>query len=510
MHRYFRWVIGAFAIVSMVACHKEEEEEVKANASDVTIFATVDNEVIKDTDGSAAFKFELEDKDSLKLCLGKSVKVVYEYSAGNGQSASFTTSSTTKYTVPSSYEDFYKAIYPNSLTASVSNDSLTVSTVTKQTASESITKSMMLLLGNSDSENIKLYNVLSYLKFSVDRDDIVSVSFYANSSDVKLTGSARFSFDGSGVPYVAVSTDAESNVTAIAPDGAFVPGKSYYVGVLPASLGASGYTMIIQTKQGSYQKSVASSLSFTRNNVTAVSVSTSGATYYKSSAAVSVSAGKSMFFATGNLYYDSSAKSYKIAARQYDIAADASDLFSWSSKAGENDVFNDWGANTILSADGKTTYQSGTWTTPSAEDFRYMVNSRKCSKVGKTENARYIKATVSEVPGLIIFPDVFTWPSGLQTPSHINEYNSAFAVNVYTAEQFALLEDEGVVFLPAAGFKKDGVTSGVKIYGFYWTSDLGKLETSATSLTFSINTLALNSLDRANGYCVRLVRGWSE
>lgn len=516
MHRYFRWAAGALAIVSMVACHKDEEEE-KVKLSEVTIYASVDNEVIKDADGSTAYAFQLADDDSLKVCFGKSSRAVFTYSAGTGQSASFTSESASTYVVPSSYDDFYKAIYPNSVSPTVTSDSLTTSITSKQTASESITRNMLLLMGNSDNENIRLYNTLSYLSFSVNRDDIVSVAFYANSSDAKLTGSASFSFDGSGVPYVASCDKAENSITAVAPEDFFEPGKNYYVRVLPASLGTSGYTMMIQTKTGSYQKSVSSALTFTRNNTTAVSVSTDGAAYYKSSGAVSVSSSKIMFFATGNLCFDSSANSWKIAAHQYDIASDASDLFAWTANSSgsgsdeaDSETFNDWGANTVLSSDGTVSYPAGTWTTPRAEDFRYIVNSRKCSTVGKTENARYVKATVCGIPGLLIFPDEFTWPSDLSLPAKINVYNADFASNIYTEDQFTLLDAEGVAFLPCAGFKKDGAKAGVNIYGFYWTSDFGNLSTSATSLVFSINTLALNSLDRVNQYSVRLIRGWAE
>lgn len=508
MHRYFKWAIGAVAIVSMVACHKEDEE-VKEKFADLTIYAAVSGEAVTDYDGSTACTFQLASEDSLKVILGKFSNALYCYSAGDGQNASLTTTSTGSYTVPDSYSNFYKAVYPYGATSSASADSLVTTVVTKQVASESLTKDMMRMIGISDSQNIKLYNALSYLRFTVDMEDVMSVSFYANSSDEKLTGSAAFKFDN-GIPAVTYAGKAENSVTATAPTGFFVPGKAYYVSVLPASVKASGYTVIIQTKNGCYQKSVSASLVFARNKVTDIPVSTSDAHYFKSGAAVSVSTAKTMFFATGNLFFDSKSNSWRIASRQYDVASDGSDLFAWPSTGGENDSFKDWGANTILSADGKTSYGPGTWTTPSAEDFRYVVNSRKASKVGKTEDARYIKATVCGVPGLMIFPDIFEWPSELDVPSKINTYDADFAINSYSEAQFALLEEEGVTFLPAAGYKNAGVSAGVNSQGFYWTSTSGSISTSATSLSFSINTLALNSLARTQYYSVRLIRGWFE
>ena len=84
-----------------------------------------------------------------------------------------------------------------------------------------------------------------------------------------------------------------------------------------------------------------------------------------------------------------------------------------------------------------------------------MFNTRTASTVNGTPNARYAKAQVADIHGVILFPDNYTHPSGVTLPSGINATGDAgWNGNNYTADQFELMEDNGAVFLPAAGYRE--------------------------------------------------------
>jgi len=109
------------------------------------------------------------------------------------------------------------------------------------------------------------------------------------------------------------------------------------------------------------------------------------------------------------------------------------------------------------------------WRTLTFDEWNYLVNTRTASTVSGTEDARCAKATIGGVAGLIIFPDSFTKPAGVEI-ENINTTNAAFDGNTYTTEQWTLLERSGVIFLPAAGLRDDGTVSAVGTCGRYWSS----------------------------------------
>ena len=150
---------------------------------------------------------------------------------------------------------------------------------------------------------------------------------------------------------------------------------------------------------------------------------------------------------------------------------------------------------------------------------------RSASKIGNKDDARFMWCSISvnndeKVPGLMIFPDYFIWPTGDGAPdqpevSKIN--NGGFGpVNEfpdYTNTQFQLLENQGVVFLPLYGFRTYYATHSVNLtFNLnYWssTADEGK---KAFSLLYSYSMGGLRpavSVDRNNGYAIRLVKNYS-
>ena len=169
----------------------------------------------------------------------------------------------------------------------------------------------------------------------------------------------------------------------------------------------------------------------------------------------------------------------------------------------------DWGKNIIcLSSASESSYPSDTWRTPGYEygttehEYDYLLYKRG------TSSGRYAKATVSGKPGVIVFPDNYSHPSGVKEPQDINKPDADFSSNEnneYDVAAWEAMEAAGCVFLPAAGNR-----SRYKIYdseskGFYWLTP-SVYDASSIALIFSNTSSKISSTDRSRGCSVRLVR----
>ena len=221
--------------------------------------------------------------------------------------------------------------------------------------------------------------------------------------------------------------------------------------------------------------------------------------------------GDQVYFSQGNLQYIGSAATpyWKFAENQWDYLGTTTgqnssaynvdrDLFGWgtsgynhgavayqpwSTSQGYSDYFAygeytynlydqtgqaDWGYNAI--SNGGNTENSGwrTLTGGSNGEWAYIFNTRTASTVNGVANARFAKAKVANVHGVILFPDSYTHPTTVAQPVGINETGSTgWDGNNYSADDFALMQANGAVFLPAAGLRNGTSVSGVGSYGFY-------------------------------------------
>lgn len=122
----------------------------------------------------------------------------------------------------------------------------------------------------------------------------------------------------------------------------------------------------------------------------------------------------------------------------------------------ENEALkNDWGHNQISNG-GNT---ADTWRTLTSAEWAYVFQGRTDA------SQKYGHGSVNGVNGMIILPDVWDLPSGLSFTAG----NSAWA-NSYTTAQWEKMEENGAVFLPAAGYRDDTSVKDVGSLGFYWSS----------------------------------------
>ena len=266
-------------------------------------------------------------------------------------------------------------------------------------------------------------------------------------------------------------------------------------------------------------------------------------------------------FAHGNLQYTAKNSTWSFATHQYDIiGADNSkigkntyggaiDLFGWGTKTnpteyncascatsfpmagndpenngtwdaagrrnapmdGEYAEFKDWGEN--------LSNESVTWRTLTAAEWNYLffgrANASNLFGLGKVDG----------VNGLILLPD--NWennPPSLEFTSALDAgliaYEEGYysftgngyslTTNNYTAVQWQSMENNGAVFLPAAGSRAGQECSNIGEYGYYWSSTPEE-EGTAYSLGFTESLVApMVGEPRASGQAVRLVSPYVE
>jgi hypothetical protein len=164
----------------------------------------------------------------------------------------------------------------------------------------------------------------------------------------------------------------------------------------------------------------------------------------------------------------------------------------------------DWGVYNAISNGGN---QAGQWRTLTHEEWSYIFNTRSASTVNGVANARYAKAKVANVQGVILFPDSYTHPSGVGQPVGINETgNTGWNGNDYSEMDFASMQDNGAVFLPAAGARVGTSVYDVGSYGIYWSASY-YFSDCAWGVDFNGAGLDTNDyyLNRYLGFPVRLV-----
>ena len=219
-------------------------------------------------------------------------------------------------------------------------------------------------------------------------------------------------------------------------------------------------------------------------------------------------------FSKGNLQL-TAADTWAFATNQWECFGTSQsdnhrDLFGWGTGNNPNETsssydyssFTDWGNNPNLQS------QLGTsWRTLTQAEWDYLFKTRTATTVNGTTNARYAKAKVNNVQGVILFPDTYTHPDGVTLPVGINVTdNTGWNGNVYDATAWGKMESAGCVFLPAAGYRDGDSVNGVGDDGVYWSSTADEEDTAFVADFDSDDLSTYNAGYCSDGYSVRLVR----
>ena len=285
---------------------------------------------------------------------------------------------------------------------------------------------------------------------------------------------------------------------------------------------------------------------------------------------ISIAPGKQVVMARGNVQatydFDSDEWSWAFAASQTAylgktgganehiddvMSLDASgtiDLFGWNGASSANNCYGinnfasasqygifageslktDWGAI----PDVVKKYGAG-WRTLTSYEWAYLFLTRSGATVNGVADARYTRATIMDNPatdiststtpagihGMLIFPDDFVVPEGLSANftwgAHINsnaktDTDELGRWNVFakmTADDWALLEAAGCVYLPAAGSRNGATVTNAGLNGAYWSSTPYSTAADARYVRFypgAVYTQGNNN--RSRGFSVRLAR----
>lgn len=256
----------------------------------------------------------------------------------------------------------------------------------------------------------------------------------------------------------------------------------------------------------------------------------------------SVSATKQVYFSKGNLWYDKTPNSgqpyWGFEANQYDFRTypgkgscingtyktsegtptKTYGLFGWGNAPTNGDIKTSTGDESSYSWTewGTKIDNEGTWCTLTNSEWVYLMENRTGPKIGNTKNCRCAQVIVNDVPGILVFPDQFTWPE-VHVSTIPKIFNTCSALwdesNVvkYSSDDFSYLEDEGVVFLPANGYRSKTSVSDVGTFGTYWSSTYYDKD-RAHGCDFGVNPKTNapyftpgEDHKRSKGYSVRLV-----
>ena len=233
----------------------------------------------------------------------------------------------------------------------------------------------------------------------------------------------------------------------------------------------------------------------------------------------SVAPNKQVSFSQGNLQYLPAIHLWKFADTQYESLGNANkylkptfrnwvDLFGWSASnttapfgvststnvadyAGE---FVDWGTNTICGD------APGTWRTLSMEEWAYLFKKR-------TNAAQlYSKGSIEGTRGMIVLPDNWVLPEGVQFTVDTANLTMDLDLNAYSYAEWQQMEEAGAVFLCVTG-RRDGKEVGyLQEYGGYWSSTTTSITTYHWFFNYIREVLTLyDNSNRVQGRSVRLV-----
>ena len=248
--------------------------------------------------------------------------------------------------------------------------------------------------------------------------------------------------------------------------------------------------------------------------------------------------GDQVYFSQGNLQYQASTNTWRFAEQQYDYVGNDNvnisqtysgwiDLFGWgtsgynhgsnayqpwSTSTNSNDYYTygsvtynlfdqtgqaDWGYNAI--SNGGNEENSG-WRTLTQPEWDYVFETRNT-----VSGIRYAKATVNGVSGVVLLSD--GWDPSVYALSNTNNIWSGFD-NTITAEDWTnVLEANGAVFLPAAGYRDGTSVYNAGSNGNYWSATRDSyFFNSAHSVYFDNGSLYPSGYGRYIGLSVRLVK----
>ena len=509
MKKTLHFILAGALLLSAVSCNNELEprQETVSPAGPVILTATIADETTKATVSESDGSFAFSALDAIRVFDGTAT-----YSGTTtlgGVSAEFT------------MEDGFDAAgaglaaFPSALVSAIPSassvtfklpSSYTYADVGGADADAAKTPVLMVAAKEAGSTSLSFKQVASLVRFRVTNCQAGVLHFTFTSN---VTGTAELTSVVPGTTEITAANLSGTKSMTVAVTGvpAVASGSFIYI-TLPVPVGTDPMNVQVVNRG-------ATSVSSATLSGTAAALERAGGRKRGVTLGTpitpefSISATQKVSFAPGNLQatYDASTETWTwdFAANQYDYIGNApgnttiitevkesTEPFAKLSASGTVDIFGWSTANTYFGIASSTSHETytteafadwgnlvigsqtaGYWRTMTNSEWDYLLNTRSCSTIGETENARYLKAnTVSGVvQGLIMFPDNFTWNETTMgtIPTSCNS-PKAYITQQFTSAQWASLEAAGAIFLPASGYKYQYGLSPIGDQGNYWSS----------------------------------------
>ena len=159
----------------------------------------------------------------------------------------------------------------------------------------------------------------------------------------------------------------------------------------------------------------------------------------------------------------------------------------------------DWGFYNPIDNGGN---QQNQWRTLTMQEWGYLFVTRPT-----TSGARYAKAQVSGVNGIILLPD--DWSFSCYSLINTNQSGASFSSNLISDIEWHNIEDQGAVFLPAAGYRDEFSITSIGSSCMYWSASF-KDSARAYFMLCDVSLLSpQNYCYRCDGCSVRLVKDYN-
>lgn len=263
----------------------------------------------------------------------------------------------------------------------------------------------------------------------------------------------------------------------------------------------------------------------------------------------SISSTTRVRFSKGNLQYNASQNIWRFAERQYDYVGEGNrriavnyngwiDFFGWGTSGwysgancyepwsastnnadylvgGSSDynldgdyAWSDWGVfNTISNSK-----EGIEWRTLSEHEWTVLLSSDDSWEESLAVRANKAGLATLQIAdsifyGLVLLPD--EWHSPEDISFSPGTFTASFDDNVYNANQWGKMENNGAVFFVASGYRYGGNINKEKEWGCYWTSTAvkGLLNSKycAKELMIRYHHIGISTTGRSCGSSVRLV-----
>lgn len=226
------------------------------------------------------------------------------------------------------------------------------------------------------------------------------------------------------------------------------------------------------------------------------------------SGSFSVSDTKKVHFSHGNLRYTVSSGIWDFYPNQYDCAStyesNVISLFNWGYNETQSiipngsftDNVNRASGDLILDQDwGYHVGEKNTWRTLTKKEWQYLFNEGAYTNTTRAGLYAYGVTVAGKANCTVLYPDGF---SGTKVSNgDLTSYD--------TASEWEAAQNEGVVCLPAVGYRSSGSVNDVNQTATYWSSTAYDSNNAYIVYFNSTNLLSGPYNNRGHGYAVRLV-----